>query len=145
MMQPAELLKNLCVIRIALEHTHVCAFGSVVIFLLLVDVTDLEPNVFLAERSRRVINDVLEAFQARLKLLLLLVYYAESEIDLVGLFKSWFHAHDLGEGFFGVLETAVTVIENTYAVPELWFLRAVSTCGPEFGVISTRTLGVGRW
>lgn len=130
--QPAELLKDLCVIRIAIEHAHVRAFGGVVIFLLLVDVTDLKPDVFLAERARRVCNDVLEALQARLKLLLLLVYYAESEIDLVGLFKVGFHSHDLGESFFCVFKATVAIIEDTYAVPELGFLEAVSMCRSEF-------------
>ena len=35
--------------------------------------------------------------------LLLLVDYAETEVDLVGLFKVGLHAHDLGESFLGVL------------------------------------------
>lgn len=29
MMQPAELLEDLCVIRIAIKHTSICKFGVV--------------------------------------------------------------------------------------------------------------------
>lgn len=55
-------------------------------------------------------------------LLLLLVYYAQSKVNLIGLFEVWFHAHDLGKGLFGVLEGAVTIVENANAVPQFWLL-----------------------
>jgi hypothetical protein len=45
-----------------------------------------------------------------LKLLLLLVYDAETEVDLVCLFKVRLHAHDLREGILGVVEGAIAVI-----------------------------------
>ena len=132
MMQPTELLQDLSVVGIAVEDAHICALGCVVIFLLFVDVPNLEPDVFLTQWSWRISNNVLEALQALLKLLLLLVYYAESEVDLVGLFKVWFHAHDLGESLFGVFETAIAIVENADTVPKLWFLRRVSECRREF-------------
>lgn len=34
------------------------------------------------------------------ELLLLLIDYAETEVDLVGLLKIWLHSHHLREGFF---------------------------------------------
>ena len=42
--------------------------------------------------------------QALLEFLLLFVDYAESEVDLVCLFKIWLHAHDLRESLFGVFQ-----------------------------------------
>lgn len=56
------------------------------------------------------------------ELLLLLVYYAQAEVNLICLFKGRLHAHDLREGFFGVLERAVAVIQDANAVPKLGFL-----------------------
>jgi len=43
-------------------------------------------------------------FKTLLKLLLLLVDYAKSEIDLVGLLKVWLHAHDLRECLLGMFK-----------------------------------------
>ena len=37
------------------------------------------------------------------ELLLLLINYAETEVDLVGLLKIWLHSHHLREGFFCML------------------------------------------
>lgn len=42
--------------------------------------------------------------QTLVELLLLLVYYAEAEVDLVCLLKIGLHAHDLRESLFGVLQ-----------------------------------------
>lgn len=112
-------------------------------FLLFVDVSNLEPDILFAQRSGRVIDNVFEALrvlsecaasntatagtnlQALLELLLLLVDYAETEVNLVGLFKSWVHAHDLGEGFFGVLEGSVAVVKDSDAVPKLGLLSGI--------------------
>ena len=63
--------------------------------------------------------------QTLLELLLLLVYYTEAEVDLVGFLETRVHAHDLGEGFFGVLERAVAIVEDTDTVPELGFLPGI--------------------
>ena len=54
---------------------------------------------------------------------LLLVNYAKTEIDFICLFEVWSHAHDLGECLFGVVERAISVIENTYAVPQFRLLH----------------------
>ena len=63
--------------------------------------------------------------QALLKLLLLLVYYAEAEVNLVGFLKARVHAHDLGEGFFGVFERAIAIVKDADAIPELGFLPGI--------------------
>lgn len=63
--------------------------------------------------------------QTLLELLLLLVYYTEAEVDLVGFLKSRIHAHDLGKGFFGVLERAIAIVEDTDTIPELGFLPGI--------------------
>jgi len=95
------------------ERTHV--------FLLLVDVADLKPDVFFGQWPRRIGDDVLEALQLMLVkyvttagftryylktlriLLLLLVYYSESEVDLVGFVKARLHPHDLRKRLLRVL------------------------------------------
>lgn len=46
--------------------TQACDFARTYVFLLLVNVTDLEPNIFLGQWARRVINNVLEALDYRL-------------------------------------------------------------------------------
>lgn len=56
------------------------------------------------------------------ELLLLLVYYSETEVNFIGLFKLRRHAHDLREGFFGVVQGSIAVVQNTNTVPELGFL-----------------------
>ena len=63
--------------------------------------------------------------QTLLELLLLLVYYTEAEVDLVGLLETRVHAHDLRKGFFGVLERAVAIVEDTDTIPELGFLPGI--------------------
>lgn len=36
---------------------------------------------------------------------------------------TWVHANDAGEGFLGVLQTAIAVVENANAVPQLRLLQ----------------------
>lgn len=50
--------------------------------------------------------------------LLLLVNYAEAEINFIGLFKIGLDLHDLGKGLFGIVIAPITVIENSNAIPE---------------------------
>lgn len=70
MMQPAQLLEDLGVVGRVIENPLVCSSGTLElqivttfasnlaflethIFLLLMDVTNLEPDVFLSQRTRR--------------------------------------------------------------------------------------------
>jgi hypothetical protein len=108
------------------------------LFLLFIHVTDLEPNILLGEWARWVGHNVFEALrksvwikdqsreetyvQALVELLLLLVNYAETEVDLVGLLEAWLHAHNLREGLFGMLEGPIAIIQDANAVPQLGFL-----------------------
>ena len=55
-------------------------------------------------------------------LLLLLIDYAKPEVYFVGLVEVRLHLHDLGEGLFGVVQRAVAVIQNAYAIPQSGFL-----------------------
>jgi hypothetical protein len=87
MVEPTKLLENLGMSRICLEDAFVSVFGGIIIVLLLVHMTDLEPNIDLCERMRGVVEDVGEAIERRLGVLLLLVDYPESEINFVGLFE----------------------------------------------------------
>lgn len=142
-------------IGITIEHTPIGQFRIVVlvrlsdlvtfdggftyVLLLLMNVPDLEPNVFFRERSwwyRDNIPETLHKSAAASHkdslrvsyletlrvLLLLLVNYAETEINLICLFEVWLHAHDLGESLFCVLERAIAIVEDTNAVPEFGFL-----------------------
>lgn len=77
--KPAKLLKNLGMVRIPLEHTLVSGLSGVIleylsvhiqqrvgnqstyILLLLVDMTDLEPDIFFGQRARGVADNVFEA------------------------------------------------------------------------------------
>lgn len=75
--QPAELLQNLGVIRVTVEDPAICAlccfelkdcepwschmWNDTYLFLLLIHVTNLEPDVLLGQWARRVGDDVFEA------------------------------------------------------------------------------------
>jgi hypothetical protein len=79
--QPSELLQNLGVVGIAVEDAHVSAFGRVILtlesvmmredtgecqlylFLLLIHMANLEPDVLFTKWTGRVCNNVLEALQ----------------------------------------------------------------------------------
>lgn len=109
------------------------------ILLLLVNVTDLEPDILLGQGTRRLIDDKLEALvvvsthlihgndsvtyiETLRKLLLLLVNYSEAEINLVGLFEFRCHTHDLGERLLRMIKRAIAIVQNTNAVPQLRLL-----------------------
>ena len=122
--------------------------GRTYVFLLFVDMADLEPNVLLRKGVRRRRDNIFEALeqvsthsytmlyytgpsylQALIVLLLLLVYYPEPEIDLVRLFEVGLHLHDLGEGLLRVIVGSESVVEDTDAVPEFGFLKTqLATC-----------------
>lgn len=60
--------------------------------------------------------------QTLLVLRLLLVYYSQTEIDLICLVKLWRHAHDLGKCLFCMIEGSIAVIEYSDAIPQFGFL-----------------------
>lgn len=115
--------------------------GVTDVFLLFVNVSNLEPDVLLGQWPRRVLHDILETlrkvsvqnqtsdlfratnFQTGLELLLLLVDYSQTEIDLIRLVEVGFHPHDLRKSFLRVLERSIAVVEDAYAIPKLGFLR----------------------
>ena len=61
MVQPTQLLKDLGVIGITFKHPTIGTLSSFELLLLFVYVTDLEPDVFLSQRPRRVCDNVFEA------------------------------------------------------------------------------------
>lgn len=77
-----------------------------------------------------------------LKLLLLLIDYSESEVDLIGLFEIWLHPHDLGECFLGVLKRAISIVQDANAVPQLGLLDLVSSIDMEVD-LGDLPLGLG--
>ena len=105
--QPSKSNVNTC-------ETHV--------FLLFMNVSDLEPNVLLCERPRRILDNVLEALETLAVLLLLLVYYTQAEVDLVRLVEVGLHVHDLREGLFRMFEGAIAIVEDANAIPEFGLL-----------------------
>lgn len=50
MMQPAQLLQDLGVIGISVQHALVGVLGTVKVLLLLMNMADLEPYIFLGQR-----------------------------------------------------------------------------------------------
>jgi hypothetical protein len=71
-------------------------------------------------------------FKTLLELLLLLVDYPETEVDLVGLFEVRLHAHNLRKGFLGMLKRSVPIVQNANTVPQFWFLSKVSIESREY-------------
>ena len=81
-MQPAELLQDLCVVRVSIENPSVSCFGRVVlhircqqepgtsilrfthVFALFMNMTNLEPDVFLSQWPWWILDNVLEALKA---------------------------------------------------------------------------------
>jgi hypothetical protein len=49
---------------------------------------------------------------------LLLVYYSETEIDLVGLLEIRLDLHDLRESLLGIVVATIAIVENANSVPE---------------------------
>lgn len=105
------------------------------------DMTDLKPYVLLGQRCRRRVDNVLEALQKSgsafsgrcgqrsvtyleglVVLLLLLVDYTQPEVYLMGLVEIRLHFHNLRKRIFGVVQGAVSVIQDANAVPEAGFL-----------------------
>lgn len=81
---------------------------------------NLEPDIFFGQRAWRIANDVFKALQiirhsstiisraitylqTLVKLLLLLIYDSQPEVDLVGLLEIRRHAHHLRESLFRVI------------------------------------------
>lgn len=75
--------------------------------------------IVLVDRRREALKTRFTHFETLLKLLLLLVNDTESEVDLVCLLEVGLHAHDLREGFLGVLQRAVAIVQDTNAIPKL--------------------------
>jgi hypothetical protein len=118
MMQPAQLLQNLGVVGGVVKDPLVGGLGAVKVFLLLVDMANLKPNVLLRQRAGRRADNVLEAVETLRELGLLLVYYTESEVDFVGLFKVGLDLHDLRESLLGIVVAAIAVVKDTNSVPK---------------------------
>jgi hypothetical protein len=109
------------------------------------NVANLEPNVLLSKRARRVVDDIFEALkhsqqglnsnrgfnmdpyiQTVAELLLLLVNYAQAEVNFVGLFKVRGHTHNLGESLLGMVERTIPIVEDTNSIPEFWLLQSTA-------------------
>ena len=106
------------------------------------NVSDLEPDIFLVQRVWGIRHNISEALSGRSAVLpkicahiaylqallvfrLLFVDYAESEIDFVGFLEVGLHAHDLGKCLFCVFQGAISIVQDTNAIPQLGFLQTV--------------------
>lgn len=110
------------------------------ILLLLIDVTNLEPDISVGEGTGRITKYTIKAGERLFIFSLLFVDDAETEKDFVRLVEvlsvvvsktcqktrrgkfTFVHAKDRGEGLLGVIEGAVSVIEDANAIPEFWVL-----------------------
>lgn len=61
MMQPTQLLQDLGVVWVSVQHTLVSVLSTVKVLLLLVNVADLKPNIFLGQRRGWRVDNVFEA------------------------------------------------------------------------------------
>lgn len=59
--QPAELLKHLGMVGVALKDFLVCSLCAVIIFLLFMYMANLEPDILLGQRMGRRVYNVFEA------------------------------------------------------------------------------------
>lgn len=106
------------------------------------DMTNLEPNVFLRQGTGRRIDNVFETLQrlaTRIKsghktrtylktlnpLVLLFVYYTESEVDLICFLEIRLYVHNLRERFFGVIVAAISIVQYTNTIPQHRILRCL--------------------
>lgn len=110
MVEPTQLLKDLGVVGIPVENASVGSLCRIKVLLLLVNVTNLEPDILLGQGTRRLVDNEFEALQTLGELLLLLVYDTQTEVNLVCLFEIGCHAHDLGESLLRMIEGSVTII-----------------------------------
>lgn len=129
---------------------HYCAITH--ILHLFVHVSNLEPDIDIGQRSRRVPVYTIKALQAcqiaaedptlsthleaLLVFLLLLVDYAETEKDLVGLVKVLVHAQDTRKCFLGMFKRPITVVQDADAVPKFRVLKLFIECEPCYAWIS---------
>lgn len=58
--------------------------------------------------------------------MLLLINDAKSEVDLLRPFGIWLHSHNLNGSFFGKLQGAIALVENTKTIPQFLFLDGVN-------------------
>ena len=129
-------------VGIALKHLLISSLSAIVVFLLFVHMANLKPDVLLGEGMRWRVNNVLEALQRSLVskiagveiivgiylktlviFLLLLVDYAQAEVDLVRLLEIRLHLHDLRKCFFGVVQRPVAVIQDADTIPKFRLLQ----------------------
>lgn len=60
-MKPSQLLQDLSVVGISVQHPLIGVLGTVKVLLLLMDVTNLKPYIFLGQRWGWRVDDVFEA------------------------------------------------------------------------------------
>jgi hypothetical protein len=89
--------------------------------------SNLEPDIGMGKGTGRVSENAIKAGEGVFVFALLFVDDAETEEYLVRLVKvkvivALVHPEHRREGFFGVVERAVPIIENADAVPQLWIL-----------------------
>ena len=90
------------------------------VLLLFIDMAYLEPDVSMCQGRRRVAKDAIEAFEGFVVFSLLLINDAEPEEDFICLVEVFVHLKDACEGFFGMVEGAIAVVEDAYSIPEFW-------------------------
>lgn len=73
--------------RVVSNDTFICVLSADMVFLLLVDMPNLEPDVRMGERTWRITQDAIKAAEGFIIFALLLVDYAETEENLICLVK----------------------------------------------------------
>lgn len=110
------------------------------VFLLLIDVPNLEPDIGMSEWTRRVAKDTVKTSKGFLIFPLLFIDDTEAEEYFIGLIEilvmgisktrrkigrsqfTFVHAENGRESLLGVVERAIPIIEDTNAVPKFRIL-----------------------
>jgi hypothetical protein len=110
------------------------------VFLLLIDMPDLEPDISVSKRTGRIAKDAIKACEGFLKFALLFVDDPKSEEYFVGFIKilitqvsktrreigrshfTFVHAENGRESFLSMVEGTIAIVENAYTVPKFWIL-----------------------
>jgi hypothetical protein len=69
--------------RVVSNNTFICVFSADMVFLLFVDMPNLEPDVCMGKRTWRIAQDAIKAGEGFFIFALLLVDYAETEENFI--------------------------------------------------------------
>lgn len=122
MVKPPQLLKDFGVIWVVRNNTLIRVLGSCMIFLLFINVADLEPDVGMGEGARWISKNTIETGKRVFIFALLFVDDAETEEYFVSLVEVLVHTKDRRESLLGMVQGTISIVKYANSIPELWIL-----------------------